>query len=32
VELPLIRHLKTIAINGKESFIVEEIFKKALIA
>jgi hypothetical protein len=28
VELPLIHHLKTIAVNGKESFIVEEIFGK----
>jgi hypothetical protein len=28
VELPLIRQLKTIAINGKESSIMEEIFNK----
>jgi hypothetical protein len=28
VELPLICHLKSIAVNGKESFIFEEIFDK----
>ncbi len=29
VELPLVRRLKTITVNGKESSIVEEIFDKA---
>ncbi len=28
VELPLLRRLKTITVNGKESSIVEEIFNK----
>jgi hypothetical protein len=28
VELPLLRRLKTITVNGKESFIVEKIFNK----
>jgi hypothetical protein len=28
VELPLVRRLKTITVNGKESSIMEEIFKK----
>jgi hypothetical protein len=28
VELPLVRQLKTVTVNGKESSIVEEIFDK----
>ena len=28
VELPLVRQLKTVTVNGKESSIVEEIFNK----
>ncbi len=28
VELPLVRRLKTLTVNGKESSIVEEIFDK----
>ncbi len=28
VELPLVRRLKTITVNGKESYIIEEIFDK----
>ncbi len=28
VELPLVRQLKTIAVNGQESSIIEEIFDK----
>jgi hypothetical protein len=31
VELPLICQLKTIAVNGKESSIVDEVFGKLLI-